>query len=198
MSHLCSEVHENLDKKITQLCQELRESNRVDSTGKLLDIGCWDGVKTRKYADILGISGRYGVEIFDEQILKAQENGVEIAKLDLEEDTFPFGDHTFDVIICNQVFEHLKQIYHPLDEIYRVLKPGGHFIFSVPNLSSFHNRIMLLLGMQPSSIRLFGPHVRAFAYHAFIKFATYNNNFKLVNSYGVGFYPFPARFGGTF
>ncbi|KAA3658676.1 MAG: class I SAM-dependent methyltransferase [Calditrichaeota bacterium] len=198
MSRLCSDVHENLDKTLTRLCGEMREQNEVSSDGKLLDIGCWDGQKTRKYADVLGVDDRFGIEIFDEQIAQAQQNGVEVAKLDLEQDNFPFENDTFDVIICNQVFEHLKQIYHPLDEIHRVLKPGGHFLFSVPNLSSLHNRIMLRFGMQPSSIRLFGPHVRAFAYHAFIDFATYNENFKLVKRYGIGFYPFSSRFGGDF
>ncbi|KAA3613667.1 MAG: class I SAM-dependent methyltransferase [Calditrichaeota bacterium] len=198
MSRLCSEVHESLDKTIVQICQQLHSQQQGSSDGRLLDIGCWDGIKTRKYAEELGFNGRFGIEIFDEQIVKAESNGVEIAKLDLESDNFPFEDNFFDVIICNQVFEHLKQIYHPLDEIFRVLKPGGHFLFSVPNLSSFHNRIMLLLGLQPSSIRIFGPHVRAFTYQAFLNFATYNNNFKLVESFGVGFYPLPARFGGEF
>ena len=198
MSYLCSEVHAGLDKTLTEICGQLAGKYARSSDGKLLDIGCWNGSKTRKYAEVLGFSGRHGIEIFDEQIALAQANGIEVAKLDLEADDFPFENGQFDVIICNQVFEHLKQIYHPLDEIYRVLKPGGYFLFSVPNLSSFHNRIMLLLGLQPSSIRLFGPHVRAFAYNAFVKFATYNNNFHLVQSYGVGFYPFPARLGGEF
>lgn len=193
MSKRCSQIHESVQEAISNYLDYLKRNNDVQKEGKLLDIGCWEGATTNRYGDILGTTSKYGIEIFKEQIKKAKEKNINVSKVDLEKDEFPYPDIFFDVIVCNQVFEHLKQIFHPMDEIFRVLKPGGYFIFSVPNLSSFHNRLMLLFGLQPSSIRIFGPHVRGFSYHSFVQYATFSDNFELVKRTGVGFYPFPTK-----
>lgn len=44
----------------------------------------------------------------------------------------PFADRSFDVIICSEVLEHIHRYQHVLDEIHRVLKPGGQLAISVP------------------------------------------------------------------
>jgi len=35
--------------------------------------------------------------------------------------------HSFDIIVCKQIFEHLKNIFKPSDQIACALKPGGIF-----------------------------------------------------------------------
>lgn len=44
----------------------------------------------------------------------------------------PFPDASFDAVICSEVLEHLPDYAAALDEIERVLKPGGRFALSVP------------------------------------------------------------------
>ena len=44
----------------------------------------------------------------------------------------PFTDNTFDVVFCNHVLEHIKDDKKAMQELYRVLKPGGFGIFQVP------------------------------------------------------------------
>jgi len=44
----------------------------------------------------------------------------------------PFPDNSFDIVICNHVFEHVDNDYLAMQEFYRVLKPGGMGIFQVP------------------------------------------------------------------
>jgi len=44
----------------------------------------------------------------------------------------PFGDASFDAVICSEVLEHLPDVALALSEIDRVLKPGGKFALSVP------------------------------------------------------------------
>ncbi len=44
----------------------------------------------------------------------------------------PFADHTFDKVICAEVLEHIPDYHSMLNEIKRVLKPGGIFAASVP------------------------------------------------------------------
>jgi SAM-dependent methyltransferase len=46
--------------------------------------------------------------------------------------SLPFDNELFDVVICNHVLEHVQDDKKALDEIYRVLKPGGWAILQVP------------------------------------------------------------------
>ncbi len=182
----CNRVHSDLHRRIKEIVKDLRFNSDV----KILDVGCWDGVRTKEYGELAGVgkSNTYGIEIVDSELSKAQKL-INCAKVDLEKDKFPYPDKNFDLIIANQVFEHLKNIYLPMSEIHRTLKPGGYFVFSVPNLSSLHNRFLFALGFQPTSVRVIGPHVRGYAYNDLPKFLEFNDHFKVTKKIGVGFYP---------
>jgi SAM-dependent methyltransferase len=98
-----------------------------------------------------------------------------------------------DVVIANQVFEHLKNVWLPMSEIHRVTRTHGWLVISVPNLGSLHNRLLMLFGGQPTSIRTFGPHVRGFVAGELVRFVTYESAWRIERRLGVGFYPLPAR-----
>jgi len=44
----------------------------------------------------------------------------------------PFADESFDNVVCFEVFEHVFNIEEVLAEIYRVLKPNGQLLISIP------------------------------------------------------------------
>lgn len=44
----------------------------------------------------------------------------------------PFADNSFDVILCNHVLEHIPNDTKAMQELYRILKPGGWGIFQIP------------------------------------------------------------------
>lgn len=44
----------------------------------------------------------------------------------------PFKDNSFDVILCNHVLEHIPDDTKAMQELYRILKPGGWGIFQIP------------------------------------------------------------------
>lgn len=44
----------------------------------------------------------------------------------------PFEEDSFDVIICNHVLEHIEQDRKAMQELFRVLKPGGWAMLQVP------------------------------------------------------------------
>ena len=162
------------------------------AAGRLLDVGCWDGEMTTRYGGALGLPPErvHGVDSSREAIETARQKfAAEL--VDLEAEPLPYEDGAFTHLVCNQVLEHLKQVHHVMDEIWRVLAPGGLLLLSVPNLSSLHNRLLLAAGRQPTSIRVMGPHVRGFALdelHAFLRFS---GRFSVERSIGVGLYPLP-------
>ena len=46
--------------------------------------------------------------------------------------SIPFNSNTFDYVVCTEVLEHIEG-NDPMKECYRVLKPGGVALFSIPN-----------------------------------------------------------------
>ncbi|MBI1798051.1 MAG: class I SAM-dependent methyltransferase [Candidatus Eisenbacteria bacterium] len=163
----------------------------------LLDVGCWDGTHTERYAKTLDARA-LGVEIFETQARAAEARGIEVARLDLETTRFPWPDASVDLVVSNQVFEHLKNVWRPMSEIHRVLKPGGRLILSVPNLGSLHNRVLLAFGAQPTSIRTLGPHVRGYTFGEIRRFIALDGAFTVERAIGVGFYPFPVPLANPF
>lgn len=60
-----------------------------------------------------------------------------VVKVNVEE-KFPFEDNTFDTVISFHLFEHVFDFSSSAEEIYRVLKPGGKLIISVPFMHKYH------------------------------------------------------------
>jgi SAM-dependent methyltransferase len=55
-----------------------------------------------------------------------------LAKVKMDIHQIPFEEHTFDVVLCNHVLEHVENDIKAVSEIHRVLKPGGFAILQVP------------------------------------------------------------------
>jgi SAM-dependent methyltransferase len=68
----------------------------------------------------------------------ANSLGLDVRQCDVEADTVPFADHSFDVVLFNELFEHLRiNPIFTMQEAHRVLTPGGVLLLSTPNLRSF-------------------------------------------------------------
>jgi SAM-dependent methyltransferase len=50
----------------------------------------------------------------------------------------PIADAAVDSILCTQVLEHLRRPERAVAEMYRVLKPGGHCLVTVPQTNELH------------------------------------------------------------
>jgi SAM-dependent methyltransferase len=50
----------------------------------------------------------------------------------------PFGDQSFDFVICTEVLEHVSHYQHLADEIYRVMKNGAEGVITVPWSARYH------------------------------------------------------------
>jgi methionine biosynthesis protein MetW len=183
MPDLCSQV---LSTVYAEIEQQLRSIDHRG--GRLLDVGCWDGANTLRYASAVQAQP-LGIEVFSDMAGRARSRGVEVAEIDLEREAFPWPDNSIDVVVCNQVLEHLKNIWFPVSEMFRVVRPNGILIVSVPNLASLHNRVLLFLGRQPTSIRVNGPHVRGFTFREFRSFLA--AGFEVDRMLSTGFHPFP-------
>lgn len=89
-----------------------------------------------------------GLDINPDRVKEfTEKHNLKVIKCDVERDKIPFEDNRFDLIIFNEVFEHLRiNPIFTLKELNRVLKPGGTLILSTPNLYSLLTIIRFLLG----------------------------------------------------
>lgn len=181
-----------------EIISEFVRKIQVDrSEVKVLDLGAGSGIDLVNAKKQLEKKCKcikmFGVETYEPNCMNLRKKGIEVIKLDIEKGVLPFEDGELDIVIANQIIEHTKEIFWIFSEISRVLKPNGVCIIGIPNLASFHNRIMLFLGMQPPCIDVVGPHVRGFTYQGFRSFIELDNFFKIEKYKASNFYPFPPQ-----
>lgn len=119
---------------------------------KLLDIGCGNGEYTIAMCYHYGASELYGIDIGAEAIEVANRRGIKAIHHDLNNAPYPFDDDMFDLVFAGEIIEHLMSPDGLLEEIKRVLKPGGYCVISTPNIASWNNRLLLFCGWQPYCI----------------------------------------------
>jgi SAM-dependent methyltransferase len=190
---LKSIIDRNLNYGRNHINAFLRNSNKQGLI-KVLDVGAGHGddlLTVRKYNANAELNG---VEIYDPYAENLRKKGIIVHPIDIEHDKLPFECESIDIIIANQIIEHVKEIYWLLHEITRILKVGGVFIIGVPNLAAFHNRILLLFGEQPSCIQNNSAHVRGYTKKDILKLleSCFPRGYSLRFFKGSNFYPFPS------
>jgi SAM-dependent methyltransferase len=113
---------------------------------RVLDVGCRAGALTRAYLEGNSV---VGVDVDREALEEAAELGIETVWADAQR-RLPFPDETFDVVVAGEVLEHLASPRAFVDEAFRVLRPGGTFVGSIPNAFRLKNRLLFLVGRNPS------------------------------------------------
>lgn len=108
---------------------ELKKSEK----GKLLDVGCGNGgfisSLKKKGWDVEGIDSDNKAVNF------CINNGLDVKLGDLNSQNY--ADNTFDFVTLSHVIEHVYNPVELLNEIYRILKPGGQIILATPNSKSW-------------------------------------------------------------
>lgn len=119
--------------------QILKEWASQFSVGKnFLDLGSASGGNTQLLIsmgfDVTSIEfSQVGVEL-------QQKKGIQVIQGDARATGLP--ENEFDACICLDVLEHIQEDYLVVNEIFRILKPGGKFLISVPedmSLWSMHD-----------------------------------------------------------
>ncbi len=133
------------------------------------------------------------VEVYPEYAARLAEKGITVHSLNIERDRLPFPDGSVDVVMANQVLEHVKELFWIFHEVSRVLPVGGKLILGVPNLAALHNRILLAFGGQPSPLKNNSAHIRGYTKGDLLRFleSCFPGGYRLLGFGGSNFYPFP-------
>ncbi|QLH21548.1 bifunctional 2-polyprenyl-6-hydroxyphenol methylase/3-demethylubiquinol 3-O-methyltransferase UbiG [Streptomyces sp. Rer75] len=132
-----------------------------DTAATILDIGCGDGTAAATALPFLRGHRLIGVD-WSQDALRRAAPRLPVVRGELTDGGLPFADGSADACVFSEVVEHLVDPDAALDEIRRVLRPGGHLLLSTPNLAAWYNRGLLLAGVQPvfSEVSLRGIHGR--------------------------------------
>jgi len=116
----------------------------------LLDVGCGDGSFLFRYLD-KPPHEFHGIEASPSLRKAAEKRGIKVTAFDLN-GVWPYAEDTFDVVHCSQVIEHLHNTRLFVEEMKRVLKPGGTALVTSENLTSFLNLGAMALGYTPFTL----------------------------------------------
>lgn len=120
---------------------------RLAEEKRALDIGCAHGILTRLLSE-RGYNS-FGIDIDRDRVETARKNfGNTRLHFDVQDArSLEFPYQSFDLVLCLEVIEHLRDPEELLTEIRRVLRPEGLLIISTPNMCSLEGLIGKVLAM---------------------------------------------------
>ena len=141
------------------------------SDRRVLDVGCGVGMYTgaflRETPHVLG------VELEHDRALEARERAAGVAQARGEQ--LPFADASFDLVFSHEVLEHVSDDRACVEEMVRVVTPGGRLVIFAPNRlypfethgifwrGRYHFGNAPLVNWLPTPLRdRLAPHVRAY------------------------------------
>jgi SAM-dependent methyltransferase len=108
----------------------LREFVRsLGRAGRVLDLGCGDGRLTAE----LDAGALTAADVSGVALSRARQRLADATLAELEPDApLPFGDGVFDLVLCAETIEHVRDVQLLLSEARRVLVPGGTLALTTP------------------------------------------------------------------
>ncbi len=142
--------HRVFEARESRLRKALASFEQEPGRGELLDVAAGSGLA----AEALAAQG-WNVTALDlspELVaqIRARPGVHRALQHDLSSGSFPFDDASMAAVFAGEIIEHLVDTRRFLDEIHRVLRPGGLLVVTTPNLASFENRVRLLFGVYPA------------------------------------------------
>ncbi len=134
----------------------------VSSPACILDVGCGDGAAAGLAAQRNPGHHLIGLDWSASSLRQARQLGLTVVQAGVDPPGLPVASQAADVVIMSELIEHLVDTDSALEEVVRVLKPGGSLLLSTPNLAAWYNRGLVALGIQPlfSEVSLRGVYGR--------------------------------------
>ncbi len=95
---------------------------------QILDVGCGTGTMLQH---LTHFGQAQGIDTDAEAVAFCRERGITQVR-QVDDPPLPFPDNAFDLITALDVIEHIDDDAGMLRELYRITRPGGRFLFSVP------------------------------------------------------------------
>lgn len=110
--------------------EKSRRANLLSEPFRILDVGSGTGSAVIEMKKMFGHGAEViGLDVVQMQVdvskLRAKEHGIHAEMYWYDGKQFPFSDNAFDAVYTSDVLGHVENVPYWLDEIHRVLRPGG-------------------------------------------------------------------------
>lgn len=109
--------------------ESIRDRLNLQPGEAVLSIGCGPGFEPAELAETVGKSGLvYGIDVSESVLEIAEQRCSDFPQVTLERgdaSDLPVGDASFDAAASVQVYEYIQDVDAAIDELHRVLRPGG-------------------------------------------------------------------------
>lgn len=135
------------------LFKPLKKYLKAIKQGNVLDVGCAYGLMLQNFPDSFK---KFGIDISEHAVAEAKKRLPHATlKVTDAEDKLPLAENSFDIVMCNDVIEHLENPRAALENIKRVLKPGGILYMNTPNLNWLRKKLFAYADKKEHHISLF-------------------------------------------
>jgi len=129
----------------------------------VLDVGCGQGKSFRLLIEHFSPQRLIGVDAEEKCLQHAQVEAlkekipIELPHCDIA--ALDMADASVDLVFCHQTFHHLSRQQMALEQVFRVLKPGGLLLFAESTRAYIHSWIIRLLFRHPMHKRSAGEYL---------------------------------------
>lgn len=154
-------VEQNLDsefhrRRIQITIDLVREAtSMVQGIPRILDLGCGQGHINEKIRQAMNSAELSGMDCSVSAIAYAHEHFPKIDFVVADAYDSPYATGYFDLVVCNNLWEHVPDPLFLLKMIRRILKPGGFLIVSTPSRYRTWNLVRILRG---KPVAFMSPH----------------------------------------
>jgi len=118
----------------------------IQGTPEILDLGCGRGYITEKIRQSIRCARISGLDHSVSAIEYAHTHFPLIDFVVGDAYDPPYSPGFFDVVVCNNLWEHVPDPLFVLSRIRRITKPGGYLVLSTPNRHRLSNLLRVLRG----------------------------------------------------
>lgn len=106
----------------------------IDEGSSVLDVGCWEGALGNFLIEEMACTVD-GIELNLEAAKKAQQSYRNVNICDLDNFDISSFSEQYDYIVCADILEHLRNPNLVISQLKKLLRPGGKFVISLPNIA---------------------------------------------------------------
>lgn len=172
------------------------QKNEKDDHLSWLDLGCGDGTLTQFLANAYPQSDINAADVSADSIAIARKKSIKINWVHYEGHVLPFDNNQFDVVVLAAVLHHVRFDSHAvfLQEVFRVLKPGGRVYVFEHNPYNPATRYIVKTCVFDKDARLLKPsYAKALFVRAGFIFPTINYTLFFPRIFGYRLWEFLER-----
>ncbi|MFQ5834003.1 MAG: class I SAM-dependent methyltransferase [Candidatus Thorarchaeota archaeon] len=120
-----SKIYDQIREGEPEMVYYILQVKTPSSDSRVLDVGCGTGNNTLLFQQATG-ARMYGLDPSFGMLVEAVRKAPEVEFVQAFAESIPFPAGLFDILFMTEVVHHLSSLELALQEMQRVLKPGGH------------------------------------------------------------------------